>query len=98
MGKSPGRHQTALPPALSPEDEKLLKRLKRIEGQVRGLQKMVEETRDCQDILTQFAAVRNALDTAGEALLEQYALGCRAHPGEVVTPSDVVRAVKLLRR
>ena len=86
----------ALP--LGPEEEKLLKRLRRIEGQVRGIQKMVEEGRDCHDILTQFAAVRSALDTAGEGLLEQYALGCRARPGEAVTPSDVVRAVKLLRR
>ncbi|AAF12208.1 MAG TPA: transcriptional regulator [Deinococcus radiodurans] len=88
---------TAAPP-LGPEEEKLLKRLRRIEGQVRGIQKMVEEGRDCHDILTQFAAVRSALDTAGEGLLEQYALGCRARPGEAVTPSDVVRAVKLLRR
>lgn len=86
------------PAPLGPEEEKLLKRLRRIEGQVRGIQKMVEEGRDCHDILTQFAAVRSALDTAGEGLLEQYALGCRARPGEAITPQDVVRAVKLLRR
>lgn len=88
----------AAPLPLGPEEEKLLRRLRRIEGQVRGLQRMVEEGRDCHDILTQFAAVRSALDTAGEGLLEQYALGCRARPGEMVTPADVVRAVKLLRR
>ena len=86
------------PPPLTETDGKVLKRLRRIEGQVRGLQRMIEEGRDCHDILTQFAAVRSALDTAGEGLLEQYALGCRARPGEAVTPSDVVRAVKLLRR
>ncbi len=85
------------PPPLSDTDQKILKRLKRAEGQVRGLQRMIEEGRDCQDILIQLSGVRSALDAAGEQLLEQYAMGCRAHPGEKVTPQDVVRAVKLLR-
>lgn len=87
----------SLPP-LSETDERVLKRLRRIEGQVRGLHRMVEEGRDCHDILTQLSSVRSALDAAGETILEQYASGCRAHPGEAVTPQDVVRAVKLLRR
>ena len=86
-----------VPPPLSDTDEKVLKRLRRIEGQVRGLQRMIEEGRDCHDILIQFSGVRSALDAAGEQVLEQYASGCRAHPGEKVTPQDVVRAVKLLR-
>lgn len=85
------------PPPLSDTDEKVLKRLRRIEGQVRGLQRMIEEGRDCHDILIQVSGVRSALDAAGEQILEQYASGCRAHPGEKVTPQDVVRAVKLLR-
>lgn len=84
-------------PPLSETDTKILKRLRRIEGQVRGLQRMIEEGRDCQDILTQLSGTRSALDAAGELLLEQYASGCRAHPGEQITPQDVVRAVKLLR-
>lgn len=87
---------TELPP-LSETDTKILKRLRRIEGQVRGLQRMIEEGRECQDILTQLSGTRSALDAAGELLLEQYASGCRAHPGEKITPQDVVRAVKLLR-
>lgn len=86
------------PPPLSETDQKILKRLRRIEGQVRGLQRMVEEGRDCQEVLTQLSGVRNALEAAGEQMLEQYASGCRARPGEAVTPQDVVRAVKLLRR
>ena len=80
-----------------PTKEQVLNRLKRLEGQVRGLQKMVEEGRDCHDILTLLSGVRSALDASGEAVLEQYALGCRARPDEPVTPQDVVRAVKLLR-
>ncbi len=86
------------PPPLTDIDEKILKRLRRIEGQVRGLQRMIDEGRDCHDILIQLSGVRSALDAAGEQILEQYALGCRAHPGETITPQDVVRAVKLLRR
>lgn len=79
-------------------DEKILKRLRRIEGQIRGLQRMIEEGRDCHDILIQFSGARSALDAAGEQLLEQYVAGCRAHPNEQVSPQDVVRAIKLLRR
>ncbi|MDV6374651.1 metal-sensitive transcriptional regulator [Deinococcus sp. ZS9-10] len=87
------------PPELSMTevDLKILKRLRRAEGQVRGLQRMIEEGRDCHDILIQLSGVRSALDAAGEQMLEQYASGCRARPGETVTPQDVVRAVKLLR-
>lgn len=52
------------------------KRLKRIEGQVRGLNKMVEENRYCVDILTQIAAVRSALDAVALQLLRDHAHGC----------------------
>lgn len=54
----------------------LSKRLNRIEGQVRGLNKMVEEDRYCIDILTQVAAVRSALDALALQLLEDHAHGC----------------------
>ena len=82
---------------LSETDEKVLKRLRRIEGQVRGLQRMIEEGRECHDLLIQLSGAKSALDAAGDLILEQYASGCRAHPGEKVRPEDVVRAVKLLR-
>ncbi len=57
-------------------NQKLIQRLKRIEGQVRGIQKMVENERYCVDILTQIAAVRAALDKVGLALLEKHTHGC----------------------
>ncbi|EYB69187.1 hypothetical protein DEIPH_ctg011orf0175 [Deinococcus phoenicis] len=85
------------PLPLSEADERVLNRLRRIEGQVRGLQRMIEEGRDCHDILTLLSGIRSALDASGDAILEQYASGCRARPGEAITPQDVVRAVKLLR-
>ncbi len=51
-------------------------RLKKIEGQVRGLQRMVEEGRYCVDILTQVAAVRAALDKVGLQILEHHTRTC----------------------
>jgi len=60
----------------SEADLKLLRRLKRIEGQVRGIHKMVEDERYCVDILTQIAAVRAALDKVGLSILEKHTHGC----------------------
>lgn len=54
----------------------LLGRLKKIEGQVRGLARMVEEDRYCVDILVQLAAARAALNQVGMALLEGHTRGC----------------------
>lgn len=45
-------------------DDKVKNRLKRIEGQVRGVLKMMDEGKNCQDVVSQMAAVRNALDRA----------------------------------
>jgi len=56
--------------------KKLLARLRRIEGQVRGLQRMVEEERYCVDVLIQVAAVRAALDAVALQLLEQHTHHC----------------------
>lgn len=56
----------------------LLVRLRRIEGQVRGIQRMIEEDRYCVDILMQITAVRSALDSAGLILLEDHTRGCVA--------------------
>ncbi|MCE7794495.1 metal-sensing transcriptional repressor [Salipaludibacillus sp. CUR1] len=61
----------------SEEDKKLLiQRLKRVEGQVRGIQKMIEEDRYCVDILVQVSAVNAALKKVGYTLLEDHTRGC----------------------
>ena len=52
--------------------EVIVKRLKRIEGQIRGLQKMVVNERDCESIVTQLAAVRSAIDSVGGLVLNNY--------------------------
>ena len=56
--------------------DQLQTRLRRIEGQVRGIQKMVEEDRYCVDVLTQIAAIRSALDALAMQLLQDHAHGC----------------------
>ena len=54
----------------------LLARLARIEGQVRGLHRMVEDDKYCIDIVTQLNAARRALDGVGLVLLEEHTKGC----------------------
>ena len=56
----------------------LTKRLHRIEGQVRGIERMVEEDRYCIDILTQIGAVTTALEQVGAKLLEDHVTHCVA--------------------
>jgi DNA-binding FrmR family transcriptional regulator len=63
-------------PPLVRDKQALLERLKKIEGQVRGLNRMVEEDRYCVDILVQVAAAKAALNKVGLALLEGHARGC----------------------
>jgi len=56
--------------------EMLLKRLKRIEGQVRGIEKMIVDGRDCESLVTQLAAVRSAIESAGALVLKNYMKIC----------------------
>lgn len=61
------------------EDENkdaIIKRLRRIEGQVKGIQKMVDEEKFCGDILIQVAAVRSAMNSVGGLILENYMKNC----------------------
>jgi DNA-binding FrmR family transcriptional regulator len=57
----------------------LARRMSRIEGQVRGISRMIDEDRYCIDILTQLAAVQSALDAVGMGLLEHHLHGCVQH-------------------
>jgi DNA-binding FrmR family transcriptional regulator len=58
------------------ERKEVLMRLRRIEGQLRGLQRMVEEGVPCQDILTQVAAATAALKKAGMTIMQTYLEEC----------------------
>jgi CsoR family transcriptional regulator, copper-sensing transcriptional repressor len=82
--------------------DQLIKRLKRIEGQVRGLEGMVEEERYCIDVLTQISAVQAALDKVALGLLDDHARHCVMGAGENDQPEktdEMMAAVgRLMRR
>ncbi|ADH64484.1 MAG: metal-sensitive transcriptional regulator [Deinococcota bacterium] len=77
------------------EKQRVLNRLRRLEGQVRGLSKMVEEDRPCTEILTLLAGIRGALDGIGELVLENFLEECRSSGQQ--DPKTVLEAVRLLR-
>ncbi|NMA86133.1 MAG: metal-sensitive transcriptional regulator [Tissierellia bacterium] len=58
------------------ENEAIIKRLRRIEGQVKGIQKMVEEGKCCGDILIQISAVHSAMNSVGGLILENHMKDC----------------------
>lgn len=71
---------------LSPERRNdVLLRLRRIEGQVRGVQRMVEDGRDCREIITQVAAIKAALSSVNGQVLQCYASNCL---GDTEQPTD----------
>jgi DNA-binding FrmR family transcriptional regulator len=60
----------------------MIRRLKRIEGQARGIQKMVEEERDCQEVLVQLNAINEAVRSASRLMAEEYAVECMQAPSK----------------
>ncbi|WP_035186822.1 metal-sensing transcriptional repressor [Alteribacter aurantiacus] len=60
----------------SDEKERLINRIKRIEGQVRGIQRMIEDDRYCVDVLVQLSAINAALKKVGYTMLEDHTRGC----------------------
>ena len=67
------RHAAGVDPAVK---DRNLKRLRRIEGQVRGLQKMVDDDRYCADIMTQISSVHEALRAVGRELMRNHLKHC----------------------
>lgn len=66
---------------LSADDRRgLAVRLHRIEGQAKGIARMIDDGRPCAEVLTQIAAMRAATDALAGELLELFALGCLRHP------------------
>jgi len=73
--ESPPRKARGVDPEIKERNQK---RLRRIEGQIRGLQKMVEEDRYCADILTQISSVQEALRSVGRELMRNHLKHCAA--------------------
>lgn len=71
----------------------LHQRLRRIEGQVRGVQRMIEEERDCHEILQQLSAVRSASYSASLNLVRSYAKQCLTDPETNVPVEEFIENV-----
>ena len=84
------------------EKDDYLKRLRRIEGQVRGLQRMIEEDTYCIDVLTQLSAVTKALQSVGIGLLEEHVSHCVLHAAqegdEEEARAKIVEATRAIER
>ena len=74
--------------------EDLLKRLKRIEGQVRGIQLMLTEERDCRDVVTQVSAATKALEQVGFSIVAAGLTWCIANPKQSADAGYAIEDVK----
>ncbi len=70
------------------ELEAVIKRLRRAQGQIGGVIRMIEERRDCTDVVTQLAAASRALDRAGFKIVATGLRQCAAHPAADGAPSE----------
>ena len=70
----------------------LLRRVRRIEGQARGIARMIEQDRDCSEVLQQLAAVRSAAHQATVALVRTYATECMASDS---SPDEIAEALSV---
>jgi DNA-binding FrmR family transcriptional regulator len=86
----------------SASKEQLIKRLRRIEGQVGGIERMIDEDRYCIDVLTQISAVQAALDKVALGLLDDHAhhcvLGAKANERGAKTEELMAAVGRLMRR
>jgi DNA-binding FrmR family transcriptional regulator len=86
----------------TPAKDQLLARLKRIEGQIRGIEGMVEDDRYCIDILTQISAAQAALDKVALGLLDGHAhtcvIGAKPDQQDARTEEMLAAVARLMRR
>jgi DNA-binding FrmR family transcriptional regulator len=71
----------------------MLARMRRIEGQARGVQRMIADERDCLEILTQLASLRSAAYSVSVALTQHFAMQCVSEAGGQETPDDAMRGL-----
>ncbi len=79
------------------EHKAQLNRLKRIEGQVRGLSKMVEDQRYCMDILTQIKAIKSALVSVEANVLESHLTHCVTKAMNSKSPGDAKKVISEIK-
>lgn len=64
------------------KEKKIINRLRRTEGQIRGIQKMIEEEKECIDIITQLSAVRSSIDRAMGLIVAENLKNCLENPAK----------------
>ena len=78
--------------------EKLIQRLKRVEGQIRGVQVMLAEERDCREIMQQLAAAHSAVQSASRVFFRDYATACMEEmDGETTSASPETRREQMVQ-
>jgi DNA-binding FrmR family transcriptional regulator len=73
--------------------KEMLARMRRIEGQARGVQRMIAEDRDCLEILTQLASLRSAAYSASVAMTQNFAVQCLRNGDEQASADEAVRSL-----
>lgn len=73
---------------------RIVNRLSRIEGHIRGIKTMVHESRPCPDVLVQIAAVRGALDRVARVILDQHLTECISRAAEMGSIDDEIAELK----
>ena len=68
--------------------ETLIQRLRRIEGQIRGVQAMLNEERDCREIMQQLGAIHSAVQSTSRVFLQDYATACLTEMEEIPESGD----------
>jgi len=76
-------------------NDAVINRLSRIEGHVRGIKRMVEEDTPCPDLLVQVAAVRSALNSVGQIILEDHLRNCMVKAVQDGEFEDAMRDLKI---
>lgn len=77
-------------------DQSMVNRMKRVEGQIRGIQKMMDEEQNCKDIITQLTAVRSAIDRTIGIIVSENLVECISKSDEEDTQKLIQEAVNLL--
>ncbi|MCL6471870.1 MAG: metal-sensitive transcriptional regulator [Firmicutes bacterium] len=74
------------------EAKRIITRLKRLEGQLRGLQRLVEIGEDCESVLTQFAAAKGAFQRVGEIILASVIRDCVHKESDTKSPNESIES------
>ena len=83
----------------SSSQDALIKRLKRIEGQIRGIQRMIQDNRDCESIMTQLVAVRSGIEGVGALFLINYITSyLQESASNVETINEITKSISVWGR